>query len=126
MLFPDIHNSNSMLSSGTRKLDLYDFFSVFIPGAVVMVALAPLLPESVDPTPLEATVPLLLGGFVVGRGIHVVAVGSKTGKRQPKPTENAFEMKLDNRISSQRKLSSSSEENVLRCLMPLRLIATQN
>jgi|GEM_PF-1558638 len=58
---------------GTRRFDLYDFFSVFIPGATILIGLFPFLPEETDVGSLVTLLPLLLGGYVVGRGLHSAA-----------------------------------------------------
>lgn len=59
--------------AGTRPLDLYDFFSVFVPGAAFIVGLVPFLPDGSDVTALGAVVPIVVGGYVVGRGFHSLA-----------------------------------------------------
>lgn len=61
------------MTIGTRPLDLYDFFSVFIPGAAFLVGLLPFLPENTDPSLLGTVIPLVIGGYVVGRGFHSLA-----------------------------------------------------
>lgn len=64
----------SAVSEGGRKLDLYDFFSVLLPGFALLLSLVPLFPRSIDPLSAGMVIFLLLGGFIVGRGIHSVAV----------------------------------------------------
>lgn len=58
---------------GTRRFDLYDFFSVFVPGAIFLIGLFPFFPDNTKVGSLTALLPLLVGGYVVGRGIHSVA-----------------------------------------------------
>lgn len=63
-----------MILEGTRELDLYDFFSVLIPGAAFLIGLFPFLPED---TPIFSTGViglLIVGGFVFGRGIHAFSL----------------------------------------------------
>ena len=63
-----------MLNAGTRRFDLYDFFSVFIPGAATILGLFPLAPQNI-PVPAGAVVGIVvIGGFVVGRGVHATAL----------------------------------------------------
>lgn len=59
--------------AGTQRLDLYDFFSVFIPGAAFIVGLVPFLPAGSEMSPLGAIVPTVVGGYVIGRGFHSLA-----------------------------------------------------
>lgn len=63
-----------MLEQGTRRFDLYDFFSVFIPGAALLLGLFPFLPQDQDVFGLGIVLPLIIGGFVAGRAIHAIAV----------------------------------------------------
>lgn len=58
---------------GTRRFDLYDFFSVFIPGAMFLLGLTPFFPNGTEIGSLTALLPLLVGSYVVGRGLHSVA-----------------------------------------------------
>ncbi|WP_135302630.1 hypothetical protein [Haloarcula amylovorans] len=59
-----------MIGEGTRQLDLYDFFSIFIPGASLLLGVVPLIPQSVHMPPAAIIAVLIVGGVVVGRGIH--------------------------------------------------------
>jgi hypothetical protein len=63
-----------MSAAGIRRLDLYDFFSVLLPGLAMILGSYPFLPRSFSPTALGALLPLLTGGFVFGRAIHTGAV----------------------------------------------------
>lgn len=63
-----------MISEGTRQLDLYDFFSILIPGAIFIIGLFPFLPRE---TPLFSTgtlIATLILGFVAGRTIHAATL----------------------------------------------------
>ncbi|KOX93417.1 hypothetical protein AMS69_05690 [Haloarcula rubripromontorii] len=59
-----------MIGQGTKQLDLYDFFSIFIPGATVILAIVPLLPNSVSFPAAAAVAVLIIGGVVLGRSVH--------------------------------------------------------
>jgi len=65
------------IREGTRQLDLYDFFSVYIPGATFILILLPLIPAKAGKV-LDnigiLTAVVLLGGFVAGRAVHAFAV----------------------------------------------------
>lgn len=62
-----------MLRGGIRRFDLYDFFSVFLPGATVLLGIVPFLPKKTKLGPaLVGT--LIVLGFVVGRGVHSIAI----------------------------------------------------
>lgn len=62
------------LSAGSRKLDLYDFFSVLLPGSAFLLAMVPFLPNDFNVLSGAFVILLILGGFVVGRAIHALAV----------------------------------------------------
>lgn len=63
-----------MFGSGTQQFDLYDIFSVFVPGVALLLGLTPLLPQFVPLTSLQFIVPLLVGGYIAGRGVHAGSV----------------------------------------------------
>lgn len=55
---------------GARQFDLYDFFSIFIPGAALLFGLVPFFPKSIG-LPTTATIGIVIvGGFVLGRMVH--------------------------------------------------------
>ncbi|MEZ3116855.1 hypothetical protein RYH80_13145 [Halobaculum sp. MBLA0147] len=62
-----------MIRGGLRRFDLYDFFSVFLPGATFIIGLFPFLPVDTEfgVSLVGATVVL---GFVVGRAVHGIAI----------------------------------------------------
>lgn len=74
-----------MRGTAPRQFDLYDFFSVLLPGSALLLGLAPFLPRETDIGSLGAILPLLIGGFVVGRAIHSIAV---TIENPPSETES--------------------------------------
>lgn len=57
-----------------RTLDLYDFFSVLIPGVTFLLGFYPFYPEGIKFSSLAVIIPIALLGFVVGRGLHSAAV----------------------------------------------------
>lgn len=61
----------------TRLFSLYNFFSVFLPGLVFIVCVAPLFPRNLPLNAFTAVVPLLAMGFVVGQALHSLAVGAQ-------------------------------------------------
>jgi len=63
-----------VLNQGTRRFDLYDFFSVFLPGAALLLGLFPFLPEGTDVFGIGLVLPMVIAGFVAGRAIHAVAI----------------------------------------------------
>lgn len=63
-----------MISEGTRQLDLYDFFSILIPGAVFTIALLPFLPTEITLGTTGLVVVLLVIGFVLGRAVHALGI----------------------------------------------------
>lgn len=71
--------------SGTRRFDLYDFFSVLLPGTAFLLGLVPYLPQDSNPTSLGVVFPLLAAGFIVGRSIHSAAVIIEKRHKEPAP-----------------------------------------
>lgn len=63
-----------MLNEGVRQLDLYDVFTILIPGAALIVGLYPFLPKDSTLPSTPSLVVILGGGFIVGRGIHALAL----------------------------------------------------
>lgn len=62
-----------MFAGSTRRFDLYDFFSVFLPGTTFVLGLVPFLPRK---TPLGSAgflLPVVILGFSAGRAIHTAA-----------------------------------------------------
>jgi len=57
-------------SIAQSQLDLYDFFSVLLPGVYLLTTLIPFLPQSLPLGTVASAVVLLVGGYVVGRAIH--------------------------------------------------------
>jgi len=60
-------------SIAQSQLDLYDFFSMLLPGTYLLIGLIPLLPDSLPLGTIGSAVVLLVGGYVVGRAIHSAA-----------------------------------------------------
>ncbi|MFC7047303.1 hypothetical protein ACFQH6_19510 [Halobacteriaceae archaeon GCM10025711] len=63
-----------MSVSAARGFNLYNFFSVLLPGVAFIIGLIPLLPSGTSVDPVVAIIPLLAGGFVIGQGLHSLAV----------------------------------------------------
>lgn len=62
-----------MVQSGISRFDLYDFFSVFLPGTMLLLGLSPFLPTGTGFTPGLAGLLVILG-YVVGRIVHGIAI----------------------------------------------------
>lgn len=56
-----------------RRINLYDFFSVLLPGLTFLFGIYPILPVSFTLTSLSAALSLLVIRFVIGRVIHTIA-----------------------------------------------------
>lgn len=63
-----------MVAESVNQFDLFDFFSVLIPGITLLIGFYPLLPVENNITGITAISIVLILGYVVGRGIHSVAV----------------------------------------------------
>lgn len=63
-----------MLNEGTRRFDLYDFFSVLLPGVAFVIGLLPFLPHGISVSATAVIGFLLVWGFVFGRALHVIGV----------------------------------------------------
>lgn len=61
-------------NEGIRRFDLYDFFSILLPGTALIFGLYPFLPMGFAIDSIAALIPFLVGGFIVGRAIHSTAV----------------------------------------------------
>jgi len=62
-----------MISSSTRRFDLYDFFSVFLPGTTLVLGLLPFVPRQTNIGSVGILLPVVIVGFVVGRAVHSAA-----------------------------------------------------
>lgn len=80
---------------GGKQIDLYDFFSVLLPGLALTIGLVPFLPNNTDLTSVGAILPILTVGFVAGRGIHSAAVIVESPHDEPKSKEDAREQFRD-------------------------------
>lgn len=63
-----------MIREGTKQFDLYDFFSVLLPGIAFLLGVFPFLPHETEVFSPGLIIPLLVGGFVVGRAIHATSL----------------------------------------------------
>lgn len=63
-----------MIGEGTKQFDLYDFFSVLLPGIAFILGMFPFLPHKTEVFSPGLIIPLLVGGFVVGRAIHATSL----------------------------------------------------
>ena len=60
-------------SVAQSQLDLYDFFSVLLPGVYFLITLIPIVPKSLPLGTATAAVVLLVTGYVVGQALHTAA-----------------------------------------------------
>lgn len=59
---------------GSRSVyDLYDFFSMVLPGATLLLGLLPFAPSSISPSSVGMLFILVAIGYVVGRALHSAA-----------------------------------------------------
>jgi hypothetical protein len=63
-----------MLTEGTRRFDLYDFFSVLLPGGFFVIGIAPFLPRDAEIFSIGAVAAGVVLGFVFGRAIHALGL----------------------------------------------------
>lgn len=63
-----------MIQEGPRQFDLYDFFSIFVPGAAFSLALLPFLPRDTSLPTTGVIGIVLVGGFIFGRIFHALRV----------------------------------------------------
>lgn len=56
------------------KIDLYDLFSVLLPGSGFILGLYPFLPKQTNLTGPASVLLLLVVGYIVGRGLHAFAI----------------------------------------------------
>lgn len=63
-----------MNNRSVRGLNLYSFYAILLPGIAFTIAIVPLLPVTSNINPLLAVIPLVAIGFVVGQGLHTIAV----------------------------------------------------
>lgn len=62
-----------MLAGSTRRFDLYDFFSVFLPGTTLVLGTLPFLPQQTSLGSVGILLPIVILGFSVGRAVHTAA-----------------------------------------------------
>lgn len=62
-----------MPQQSIRRINLYDFFSVLLPGLAFLFGIYPLLPFGFNLSPIGAVLSSLVIGFVIGRVIHTIA-----------------------------------------------------
>jgi len=62
-----------MFAGSTRRFDLYDFFSVFLPGATFILGVVPFLPRQAPIGSVGVLLPIIILGFSIGRAIHTAA-----------------------------------------------------
>lgn len=63
-----------MVQESISQFDLFDFFSVLVPGGTFLIGLYPLLPSTERITDVMAIITFVILGYVFGRGIHSVAI----------------------------------------------------
>lgn len=63
-----------MISEGTRRFDLYDFFSVLLPGGIFTIGLVPFLPTDAEVFSVGGVAAGVILGFVFGRALHAIGL----------------------------------------------------
>lgn len=63
-----------MISEGTRRFDLYDFFSVLIPGGTFLIGIMPFLPREANVFSFGAVAAAIVLSIVFGRGLHATGI----------------------------------------------------
>jgi hypothetical protein len=91
-----------MFRQGVRTFDLYDFFSVFIPGLSFLIAILPILPSTVPVDfGISGLVILLIFGVAFGRGVHAVGVEAESKSSVRSHREKfKYELKNQDELSS--------------------------
>jgi hypothetical protein len=74
-----------MIGEGTRKFDLYDFFSVFLPGATLIIGLVPFLPYDSNIFSFGTVAAGIVLGFVFGRALHAIGLLFETSTHRSEP-----------------------------------------
>lgn len=102
-----------MLKGATRTFNLYNFFSVLLPGIAFVLALAPFFPAGHEIDPILTVVPLLAGGFIIGQAVHSIAVvwQSHTTKRTHR--EQFQELLKDDVLEKYSDVDYEGEDDVL-------------
>lgn len=63
-----------MVLQPSNKFNLYDFFSVLLPGSITLLMLIPFLPEEGLPDFLILLLILIIGGYTLGHVLHTVSI----------------------------------------------------
>lgn len=58
------------IPEGTKLFDLYDFFSMLIPGSALIIGILPFFPQDTPITTVSTLAIVLVIGYVAGRGVH--------------------------------------------------------
>lgn len=87
------------MASNIRRFDLYDFFSVLLPGTALLLGLVPFLPTETDLGSLGVVLPLITIGFVVGRAVHSIAVSIEKYHEESPHTSNSMRWSLFHRCA---------------------------
>ena len=66
-------STSDVIQAASSPFDLYDFFSMLLPGATLLIGLLPFLPQKFPIGAIGSALILLIGGYVVGRALHSAA-----------------------------------------------------
>lgn len=66
-------STGDAIQAASSPFDLYDFFSMLLPGATLLIGLLPFLPQKFPVDAIGSAFILLIGGYVVGRALHSAA-----------------------------------------------------
>ncbi|GGM63981.1 hypothetical protein J2752_000486 [Halarchaeum rubridurum] len=64
---------DGVLSSATSTFDLYDFFSMLLPGVAFLIGMFPFAPSEMPLGTFETLLVLIVVGYILGRAIHSAA-----------------------------------------------------
>lgn len=98
-----------MIQSSGPRLNLYNFFSVLLPGVTFVLGIFPFFPSGVELNVILGIIPLLAGGFVFGQAIHSLAVvwQSRTPRRTHR--EQFQELLLGEAISKYKDIDETED-----------------
>lgn len=90
-----------MLEQGRNHFDLYNFFSVLLPGLALILGLLPFAPNDLQLDNLGIIIALGILGFVMGRILHSTAVALESRVGRGHRESFMQELKYSNTVSEE-------------------------